>query len=199
MPELKQMTGKVTDLKAGDKTTYGKVLGVNAKVKWAVVTFEGAAGAYEHRLAMGDDFTFSREVPTAEEQAAKRLQMTLATLDMKERQARQNLDHYRQKMIEDMQAGDRASHWTWMDVPQAQAIVELWDAIAHVHRVNAQGETPMARVEAVRYVLDERAKRALEYYRPLSRSTSAVANMFEDIEIGAISALRRDLEFVVGE
>lgn len=206
MPELKAFPDvKVRDLKVGDMTTYGKVLDKDVKVKWAIVTFQGQAGPYTERLLADDALGCSREVATEAEQAAKLLAHMLVSLDHKEAQARRTLEHARESMIKALQAGERANHWSWMDVPLAEATVELWDAVTHVHQVHAmkavfeggEGVWAITRVEAVKLVLEERSKKALSYYRGLSRSTSVISNLFEDIEREALSAWARELEWIV--
>jgi hypothetical protein len=198
MPELQQMTGTATDLRKDDVTTYGKVINVDAKVKWATITFQGQAGPYELRRLKDEQIAFSREVPTDEEKLAEITRRTLLLLDVKEAQARSSLRAARERMIKGLEAGERADYWHWMDVPQYQAVVDLWDAVAHVHRVHAQGDEPLTRVEAFRRVRDNRHDSALSYYSALSRSTSVVSNLFDDLKIEALSTWERELEWLIG-
>lgn len=198
MPELRSFPEtKVRDLKDRDLTTYGRVVGTDVKIKWALVTFEGQAGHYTERLLADQVIGCSREVPTEDEVAAKQLQRTLQALDFKEDSARHALVAARETMIKSLEAGERSSHWNWMDVPLAEAAVELWDAATHVHKVHAQADTPLTRVEAVRLVKDERTRQALSYFRATSRSTSTVSNLFDDLKTEALSNWMRELEWIV--
>lgn len=205
MPVLTPQLDSPANMRKGDKTTYGEVINVKPKIKWVTVTFQGQAGPYEQDLLKDSVFEFSRLQETDEERAAKQLERTLLSLDYKENNARLALVAAQDKMVKEMTLRTRASHWTWMDVPMAEARVELWNAVAHVHRVHAEravfeggeGVRAISRVEAVRLVVEERTRQALSYYRATSRSTSVTSNLFDDIKIEALSDWRRELEWII--
>lgn len=197
MPEKKSFTVEAKAVKAGDFVQdYGPVEVRDSKVKWTTLYFD-KVDSLKLRLLNDAEITVVREVPTAEEQHAKEVRRTLLSLDVKAAQARGTLQAARDKMIKSLEAGERASYWSWMDVPALEALVELWDAADHVHQFRAQSDEPLTRVEAVRAVLGKRTEDALQYYRALSRSTSTVSNLFDDIKLEALSSWRRELEWII--
>ncbi len=197
MPQLVTSTVKAHQIKKGDVIPAGTVVGTNAKVKWTLISVAGSDKPV--RVEKDSDMVVIREVPTEEEKREKELQYLIRTLDIKEQQARAQLATAREKMIKQLQAGERASSWDWMDVPQAEALVELWDAVTHVHKVRAEVDEyeTLTRLEAVRQVMEERTNQALSYYKAISRSSGLLSNMFEDIKLEALSTWRRDLEWVL--
>lgn len=197
MPEPKHFTIPARDLKVGDSTRGlggGSVYGVDVKVKYVYVNL-GASTPI--KLEMDQLVDVVRMVETEEEKAAKQLQRTLQALDFKETSARRALVAARETMIKSLEAGERSSHWHWLDVPLAEAEVELWDAVTHVHKVHAQADTPLTRVEAIRLVKDERTRQALSFFRATSRSTSTISNLFDDLKTEALSHWMRELEWII--
>jgi hypothetical protein len=201
MPELKNLPDtKVRELKAGDMTIYGRFVSQDAKVKWSIVTFEGKAGNYEMRLHRDDVIGVSREVPTEEEKAAERREAVIWSLDMSDQRAHATLQSERIAFASALNAGKNPSSSSVESLYKVEAEVALWDRVAIVHKRAAAGESgqfsePITRIEAVKHVSDRVRERLLEQYRPTSRSTSVVANAFEDIVAQAKMDWLKDLQW----
>lgn len=201
MPELKQMTVPAEKIALGDIIWEhkGEVCDKSVKTKYAYFDLSSGGVVWDVRYPIGTEVVIERMSETEQEAAAKQLRRTLMSLDNKERSARSQLENARAKMIKNMQAGERPSSWDWMDIPLAQARVDLWDSVAHLHRVRAQGDNPATRVEAVRRVREVQMKKELSYFSATSRSTGVISNLFEDIKRQALSEWMRELEWVLWE
>jgi hypothetical protein len=201
MPEMKPMSLPPEKMKAGDMSTYGKVLSVNPKIKWVTVTFQGQAGPYTQDLPKGLPFDFAREVPTAEETAAAELKIRLESLDHADQQAHTLAATAREKTATALASGKLPASSYLEDAYVYTQYAAIWDRVAHVSRVRAGETNEVDRLGAVKLIAAKISEEITDFarWRPLSRSTSATSNWIEDAELQAKGKFLEELKWTLLE
>lgn len=194
MPELVKHTVTTAELLRGDVTTYGEVVVVDRKIKWATVTF--ADGSTE-RVPVDEEWTIDRLERTADEKAAERLRFTLEWLDREQRGAVDALDAAREKTARSLLAGEEQTHWTLLDVIVAQERFKLWEEFRRgaAYQVNRPEDEQLTLLEVLRELRADVAERLLERTSFLSRSTSVVSNVVEDAQREVQARWLRDTRY----
>lgn len=195
MPALVSHTVTTAALQLGDVTTSGTVADVDRKVKWATVTFESGAS---ERVLLEDEWTVSRLEPTAEEKAASRLDARLRWLDRAQQAAAVTVAKARRDAIARLQRGELQDHWRLLDVAEAEEYEALWERFrrAAAYQGTRPEDEQLTLLEVLREVRAGVTERLVSSGpRRLSRSTSAVANLFEDMQADVAVAWLRDTSY----
>lgn len=197
----------VSQLRVGDKVTTwhtpqprqaGEVARIDKRVKRADVTL--TSGDVVKNLELTGTAIVERMIRTDEEKAAERHEALLWAIDRAEKDAAEDLVEQQQKVAALLTAGERFDHWRLESLLKAQATAAIWAKVAHVHLVHAQRTSedieqliknwgddekthgPITRLEAMELVVEKTKEWLIEQSSFLSRSTSVMSNLIDDVE-----------------
>ena len=170
---------------------------VDMKVKWVYFTFSDGTKA---EMRLNDPVTVYRFEKTEEEKKADTLDYVLRNL--RERLSKGLRDRASDLVLTALERKQEKGYdlFTWSSLPdmlRAEADQRLFRQIDHARATMVErGVSEDDALIAAFYRLDEYAAR--RYMQdPLSRSTSTLSNLLEDLDTYALVDLKRDLQWVL--
>ncbi len=196
MPETKILELQVRDIRKGDWVQLDDITVIatgSPELKRTYAYLPAMGSDDPVQLKIGNIYTVSRKVPTAEEAAAAHREYTLNYVTERIQTVRDALHETRQKMFDEMNVKDPSWHGRiWEAYARLQIEEELWhsvEVVAFNRTTDLLDATEIVRVDtAAKFI------RRQNFY---SRSTSPLSNLVDQLRADVTAQWLRDLDMVL--